>query len=262
MSTAIKTEIGYCTTERIYVRGFDLADELLGEVDFVEMIMLVVLGRRTSQEERNMLNAILVTVTDHGLTPSALAARLTYLGAPEAPQAAVAAGLLGAGSVFLGAMENSTQMLRDFLNEHEACLDSEEELGQAVRALFAKQSAAGTAVFGIGHNIHVHGDPRTPKLKKLAQENGFYGPHWRAIEAISAASQSITGSSLPINAAGAVGAIVADMGLPVSMARGLALVGRCAGLLGHILEEKEAPTGKALWNLVLDQDPRNETGRQ
>lgn len=109
----IKTEIGQTTPERITVRGHDLVGELIGQIDFVDMLMLVTVGRRCVGNEKDMINAILVTVTDHGLTPSALAARLTFMGAPEAPQAAVAAGLLGAGSVFLGAMQDAAMMLEE-----------------------------------------------------------------------------------------------------------------------------------------------------
>ncbi|MCA8094879.1 citryl-CoA lyase [Burkholderia anthina] len=253
---AIKTEIGYCTTERIFVRGRDLADELIGKIDFIDMIMLVVLGRTCEGNERAMLNAILVTVTDHGLTPSAVAARLTYLGAPEAQQAAIAAGLLGAGSVFLGAMENATLLLR------EIALDAGDEatdtvLREAARRAYLVRRAARQSVYGLGHNIHVNGDPRIAALRAVSQRSGYYGTHWRALEQLHEASAMHGRRALPINAAGAVGAMVADMGLPVAMARGLTLIGRCAGLVGHVLEEAEHPVGAALWDLVLRQDPRN-----
>lgn len=252
----IKTEIGYCTTERIYVRGHDLADELIGKIDFIDMMLLVILGRRSEGNERDMLNAILVTVTDHGLTPSAMAARLTYLGAPEAQQAAVAAGLLGAGSVFLGAMENVTLMLRNMVQSLPTSpIDA--DFNAAAAALCQAKREQREAVFGLGHNIHISGDPRIPTLREVSQRNGYYGAHWRALEALEAAASNAHGKRLPINAAGAVGAMVADMNLPATMARGLALIGRCAGLIGHILEEQSAPISADLWDLVLEQDPRN-----
>ncbi|KCV32136.1 hypothetical protein L489_5571, partial [Bordetella bronchiseptica 00-P-2730] len=107
----VKTEIGYTTPERITVRGKDLANELLGQVDFVDMMLMTIFGHLPSAAEKTMVNHILVTACDHGLTPSAMSARLTYLGAPEAMQAAVAAGLLGAGSVFLGTTQNCAEIL-------------------------------------------------------------------------------------------------------------------------------------------------------
>lgn len=252
----IKTEIGYCTTERIYVRGHDLANELIGKVDFIDMMMLTILGRKPSEQERDMLNAILVSIMDHGMTPSSISARLTYLGAPEAPQAAMAAGLLGAGSVFLGAMENTARMLRDFA----AGLPSDsgdEQLESAAIQFYKERRAARLAVFGLGHNIHVNGDPRIPALREVSQRNGYHGLHWRCLESLEAASGIVGKRRLPMNAAGAIGAMVADMQLPLSMARGLALISRCAGLLGHLLEEQSTPTGAAIWDLVLRQDSRN-----
>jgi citrate synthase len=253
----IKTDIGYTTIDAIMVRGQNLANDLIGTIDFVDMIVLTALGRLPSEPEKKMLNALLVTVTDHGLTPSAIAARMTYLGAPEALQAAVAAGLLGAGSVFLGTMENAATMLRT------AASDMTDEAGDTAwrdraRQLIEEYRAERRLIVGVGHPIHVNGDPRVPVLKRLSEETGFYGKHWRLLRAIEDVLRSEFRKRLPINAAGAIGAIVADMGLPSSFARGVALIGRCAGLVAHLLEEQQAPTGQAIWDLVLAQDARNE----
>lgn len=254
--SAIRTEIGNCTTERIFVRGRDLAKELIGQVDFIDMMGLVILNRSLSVNEKAMFNAILVAVMDHGFTPSSIATRLTYLGAPEAPQAAVAAGLLGAGSVFLGAMENASQMLRD-IGAGIALETGDPELRDAVRDALEKRRAAGQTLFGMGHNIHVNGDPRIEPLREVSRKSGFYGHQWRILDVLGTEVRTRAGRTLPINAAGAIGAMVADMGLPQGMARGLALVGRTAGLVGHLIEEQSAPTGAALWDLVLRQDERN-----
>jgi citrate synthase len=253
----ISTEIGTTTVDRITVRGHDLANELIGQIDFVDMILLVTLGRMPVGNEKEMINTILVTVTDHGLTPSATAARLTYMGAPEAPQAAVAAGLLGAGSVFLGAMQNAAEMLQDAAD---GLTDesSDEEIAQAALAFARKRREQRRPMYGLGHNIHIHGDPRIPALRAVSERNGYFGLWWRLLLALEAATDPVYSRRLVVNTAGAVGAMVLSMDLPTHMARGLALVGRCAGLLGHILEEQEHPTGQELWDLILQQDPRNE----
>ncbi|WP_386312195.1 citryl-CoA lyase [Streptosporangium jiaoheense] len=253
----IKTEIGQTTPDRITVRGHDLANELIGQIDFVDMILLVTIGRRCEGNEKDMLNAIMVTVTDHGLTPSALAARLTYLGAPEAPQAAVAAGLLGAGSVFLGAMQDAAVMLREAgrdLTED----SSDEEIAKTAREFAAARRAARAPLYGLGHNIHVDGDPRIPVLRAVSERNGYFGRYWRLLLALDEASSTVYSRRLPANTAGAVGAMVLSMDLPLHLARGLALVGRCAGLLGHLIEDEQAPIGQELWDLVLRQDERNK----
>ncbi|MFI6988609.1 citryl-CoA lyase [Nonomuraea wenchangensis] len=252
----IKTEIGQTTPDRITVRGHDLANELIGQIDFVDMLLLVTIGRRCQGNEKDMLNTILVTVTDHGLTPSALAARLTFLGAPEAPQAAVAAGLLGAGSVFLGAMQNAAVMLREAgrdLTEE----SSDDEVAKVAMTFVKERRAARLPLYGLGHNIHVDGDPRIPALRAVSERNGYFGRHWRLLLAVDDATRDVYSRRLPANTAGAVGAMVLSMDLPLHLARGLALVGRCAGLLGHLIEDEQSPIGQELWDLVLRQDERN-----
>lgn len=253
----ITTEIGTTTVDRITVRGHDLAEELIGKIEFVDMILLVTLGRLPSAPEKDMIDTILVTVCDHGLTPSATAARLTYMGAPEAPQAAVAAGLLGAGSVFLGAMQNAAEMLQE-AGEGLTADATDEEVAAAALAFVRGRRENRQPLFGLGHNIHVNGDPRIPALRAVSARNGFDGLWWRLLQALEDASAEVYSRRLVVNTAGAVGAMVLSMGLPAHMARGLALIGRCAGLLGHILEEQDQPIGQELWDLVLRQDPRNE----
>jgi citrate synthase len=253
----ITTEIGQTTPERITVRGYDLARELIGNIDFIDMMLLTTIGRKASGNEKPMINAILVTVTDHGLTPSALAARLTYTGAPEAPQAAIAAGLLGAGSVFLGAMQDSAVMLSEAIGDLTDG-SSAEKFAEAADAFITARRARRAPLYGFGHNIHIHGDPRIPALAKVSRDNGYFDRHWRLLLAIDDGTGNVYGRRLPANTAGAIGAMILSMGLPIDLARGLALVGRCAGLLAHIIEEQAAPTGTELWELVLRQDSRNK----
>jgi citrate synthase len=253
----IRTEIGQTTLHSIKVRGYDLATELIGHIDFVDMLMLVSLGRTCQGNEKDMLNTIMVTVTDHGLTPSALAARLTYMGAPEAPQAAIAAGLLGAGSVFLGAMKDAAEMLQEAAEGLDENATDEEVANAAFEFVRARRGER-KPLFGLGHNIHIEGDPRIPALQAVTERNGYFGIHWRLLLAMDEASPRIYSRRLPANTAGAVGAMILGMEMPVHMARGLALVGRCAGLLGHIIEEEHSPTGQELWDLVLRQDDRNQ----
>lgn len=253
----IRTEIGTTTVKRITVRGRDVADDLIGKIDFIDMFMLAHSNRECTHAERAMINAILVALMDHGFTPSSIAARMTYLGAPEAPQAAVAAGLLGAGSVFLGAMENCAQMLAGAA-QGLAEDASDDAVEAAADALFADARARRQPFYGMGHNIHVDGDPRVAALRAVSAANGFYGRHWRLLLALEDTIGRLGKRRLPINAAGAVAAMICDMGLPLDLARGLALIARSAGIVAHLAEEREAPVGKALWDLVLRQDERNE----
>ena len=253
----VRTQIGTQTVREILVRGRPLATDIIGTFDFVDMMFFTSLGRTPSDPEKVMVNTLLVTVCDHGLTPSALAARLTFLGAPESLQGGVAAGLLGAGSVFLGSMQN----VADMLIREAAPLDdgaSDAAVDDLAAAFVSQARKTRAQIHGIGHPYHIYGDPRIPRLADISKANGFFGKHWRLMLAVERAFEANTGRLLPMNAAGGTGAIVADMGLPSAFAKGIALVGRSAGLVAHLIEEASAPVGQAVWDLVLMQDERNE----
>jgi citrate synthase len=253
----IKTPIGYTTRDDIFVRGRNIATEILGQLDFIDMIFLSATGQTPGAPAKRMANALMVAVTDHGLTPSAIAARLTILGAPESIQGAVAAGLLGAGNHFLGTMQLSARMLQDAVAGLAADADGA-AFDACAAALVDEYRTARRIVPGIGHPIHVQGDPRVPALRRVAGECGFDGRHWRLATAIEGAAQAAYGKLLPLNAAGAVGACVSDMGLDPLWARAFALIGRSAGLIAHLIDEKRAPLGQKLWDLVLAQDDSAE----
>lgn len=208
-----------------------------------------------------MVNLLLVTAADHGLTPSATAARLTWLGAPESLQGAVAAGLLGAESHFLGTVQDVAELLLREAGPLADRADGRPPDDAAVRAraseLVAAARAARRPLPGFGHPIHVRGDPRVPTLLRVSQENGYFGRHWRLALAIADVLCEEHGLRLPLNAAGANGAVLADMGLDPLLGRGLALVGRAAGQVAHVVEERDSPTGQQIWNLLLRQDERN-----
>jgi citrate synthase len=252
----ITTEIGYTTPDAIHVRGLNLATEIIGKLDFVEMLWLLAMARLPEPREKAMVNMLLVTAADHGLTPSAIAARMTWLGAPESLQGAVAAGLLGAGSNFLGTVQNVSEML---LAAAAGLTDdaSDAEVRERAATLVRERRQARRSIPGIGHPIHVDGDPRVPTLMAVSKANGYFGRHWRLALALVEVLREDHGRHLPLNAAGANGAVLADMGLDPLLGRGLALVGRAAGLVAHVCEESRAPTGQQLWDLVLRQDARN-----
>jgi citrate synthase len=154
-------------------------------------------------------------------------------------------------------MQLSAQMLKDAVaglapNADSAAFDA------CAAALVRDYRAGKRIVPGIGHPIHVKGDPRVPALRALAAECGFAGRHWRMAAAIERAAQAEYGKLLPLNAAGAVGASVSDMELDPIWARAFALIGRSAGLLAHLIDEKRAPLGQQLWDLVLAQDDSAE----
>jgi citrate synthase len=252
----VRSGIGHSTPDTITVRGRDLADELMGRVSFTDLAFMLVARRPPTEGEGKLFDAVLVSLADHGLTPTVLAARLTHTGAPESMQAAVAAGLLGAGSVFLGPTGDTAQFLSDVLARLDGA-PSDAALRDAAAAAVQARREAGSRVPGLGHPIHKELDPRVPRLYEIATEAGVLGPHMRLLEAVRAANEEISGRRLPINGAGAAGAALADLGLPPDIARGFALLARTAGLIGHLAEEAEQPLGMPLYR-ELDQRMRYE----
>jgi len=247
----LRTSVGHSTPDSIVVRGRNLADDLMGQMSFADVAFLLASGREPSADESGLFNAVLVSLADHGLTPTALAARFTYTGAPEALQGALAAGLLGAGTVFLGPVEDTARFLNDVLSElpsDEVVADGElaDLAGEAVEAAVV----AGRRIPGLGHPIHKETDPRTPRIYEIARETGLDGPHLRLLEYVAVAHRKATGKALPINGAGAAGAALADLGFPPFLTRGFALLARAAGLIGHLAEEAERPLGMRLWKEV------------
>jgi citrate synthase len=245
--------MGYTTRDDIFVRDRNLTKDILGKLDFVDMIYFTATGEVPSEQVKRMTNVIIVTATDHGLTPSAISARMTYLGAPESLQGAVAAGLLGAGDHFLGTMQNTAQMLQEEIDSLTAG-DSPAAFSERAREVVRASRQARRIIPGLGHPIHTHGDPRVPVLRSIAGDNGFDGKHWSLLAAIEEAFKTEFGKYLPINGAGAIGATVSDMGLEPVWARAFALIGRSAGLLAHLMDEQRAPLGQKIWNLVLAHD--------
>jgi citrate synthase len=247
----LRTAIGSSTPDSISVAGRDLPSEVMGTLSLTELAYLLLAGREPTAGERRVLDAALVSLADHGLTPSALAARLTYTGAPEATQAAVAAGLLGAGSVFLGPAGDTAQWLWDTVAGQHPIGD--DQLHALAAGAVAARLDAGLRVPGLGHPFHKAGDPRTPRLYELAGEEGVLGPHLRLLRAVEGAQQDATGRFLPINGAGAAGAALVDVGVPPGSVRGFVLIARTAGLVAHLAEEAANPLGRRLYEEVEDR---------
>lgn len=238
-----RTGIGTSTADTITLLGHDLARDLLGQISFGELAFWLVAKRRPTPGELSMFEAVLVALADHGFTPTAIAARLTYTSAPESLQGAVAAGLLGGGSRFLGVTEDSARFLSDCLERQASRPVDQAGWDELATTVVAESRDAGRLVPGLGHPVHKVEDPRTPVLFDLARRHGTFGDHLRLFEAIGRAHPDVLGRKLPLNGAGVCGAVLADLDLPVSVMRGFALLARCAGILGHLAEEQADPIG-------------------
>ncbi|PCH67512.1 MAG: citryl-CoA lyase [Rhodobacteraceae bacterium] len=247
----LTSNIAWSTPDTICVRGLDLPTEILGHMNLGDLAFLQLTGRRATPEESKVFNAITITLVEHGITPSAIAARMTYMGAPESLQAAVAAGLCGLGTVFVGSMEGASKMLYEALPEDKVGtgVDLDALAEQTVDGFRARKAI----VPGLGHPVHKPVDPRTPRLFEIAAENGKSGEYIELMQKIHAVAEAKSGKMLPINATGAIGAICCEFGFPWKIVRGIGVMARAIGLVGHILEESENPISYDIWQRVEEE---------
>ncbi|HEX4411317.1 MAG TPA: citryl-CoA lyase [Xanthobacteraceae bacterium] len=239
---ALTSEMGWSTPDRIVVRGHDLPGELIGNIDLGGMAFLELTGRRPTAQEADMFNALLVTLVEHGMTPQAIATRLVNLAAPEALQAAVAAGLCGVGSVFAGGSEQTARILQEALKD-----DKGGDLNQIAAAIVESHVSRKVVIPGVGHPVHKPIDPRTPVLFAIAERNGFRGRYVALLEAICAEAERRLARPLPINATGAIGAILCELGFPWRICRGIVVISRAVGLVGHLAEEMRNPLAREIY---------------
>jgi citrate synthase len=228
MSTrkSIRTDIAFSTPSTITVKGFDLCKDILGTLSLGDIAFLELTDRLPTTRESVVFNAIAVT----------------YTGAPEAMQAAVAAGLCGLGSVFVGSMETAARMLQEALPDSAKKADFD----HLARDIVARFHGRKQAVPGIGHPLHKPVDPRAPRLFQIAAENGFDGPYIKLMKQVAKEAEAVYGRPLPINATGAIAAIASELKLPWKIVRGIGVMARAIGLVGHILEEMREPMAREI----------------
>jgi citrate synthase len=240
-STVPRTAI--CTSDEhsITVRGEDLCNDLIGKISFTDYFSLLVTGRRPTPGESKVLDATLVAIAEHGLVPSVQAARMTYAAAPDALQGAVAAGILGCGSVILGASETAGRL---FTEVDEQAKDG--DLHAAAREVVARWRAAGKAVPGYGHPLHKDRDPRVARLFAVAKEAGTNLRFVKIAEAIEKEIPGVVGKDLRLNVSAAIPAVLLGTNFPLIGLRGVPILARAAGLIAHLAEEAVTPSGFAL----------------
>jgi citrate synthase len=235
-----KTAIETADAASITVRGRDLCRDIMGHSSIAGFFFFHVTGRQPTGDQAFFLDLLVVALAEHGLTPSVQAARMTLAAAPEAFQGAVAAGLLGVGSVILGSADLCGAMLAD------ACRRIDEDglsAGDAALAIAREYRAAGRFIPGFGHPIHHPVDPRAVRILELADQRGVSGRHVAALKAFPAAVEAAWGKKLPMNLQGPMAAVLLDLDFPAAAIRGIPILARTVGLIGHLNEETERPIG-------------------
>lgn len=241
-ATVARTSI--CTSDEhtIVVRGRDLSKELIGKISFVDHFFLLLTGQLPSAGETAVLNATLVAIAEHGLVPSVQAARMTFAAAPDAMQGAVAAGVLGCGSVVLGSSETAGRMY----SEIDAKVQSGTALDAAALAVMKEWRAAGKSIPGYGHPLHKERDERVGALFDVARAAGTDLRFMKIAEAVEALIPELLKKPLKLNVSGAIPAVLLGAGFPVQALKGVPILARTAGLIAHLYEEMQQPIGFAL----------------
>jgi len=234
------TAIATSDAESITIRGHDLCSDLIGKIDFTDYFWLLTLGEKPTELQRDVTNACLVAIAEHGLVPSVQAARMTLAAGPDAWQGAMSAGLLGMGSVVAGSSEQAGRYIVEVL---EASRKPDSDLDTAARASLEYLKSRKQKVPGLGHPQHNSGDPRANVLLEFADKRGVSGDHIASLRAIAKHAPEIMSRPLPINVSGAIPALMLDAGWPMQAIKGIPLLARTAGLVAHLFEESQRSIG-------------------
>jgi len=252
-SKPLRSGMGRSTPDRIFVQGYDLVQDVIGTLNLGDMAYLEMTGRLPTAQQSRVFNAILVTLVEHGMTPMAIVTRLTYLGAPESLQAAVAAGLCGMGTTFAGTAEGAARLLQDAWDKRNGA-----DADALAHTIVEDFRARGRSIPGLGHNLHKPLDPRSTRLFDIAAEEGHAGPYVALMLAIGRHAEAAHGKPLPVNATGAIGALCCELGISWKAARGVAVIGRAVGLVGHLVEEQANPIAREVWLRTEEETSRQD----
>jgi citrate synthase len=240
-NTRATTGICGYDADTIGIRGRNLVDDVMGHYSFTQLLLLQALGTEPTPRQVQIVDAVMVTIMEHGLVPSAVVTRLTHYGAPESFQGAVAAGLLGVGDRYAGTASECGAVL-----ERIVAVPQTQRRDQAESEV-ARYQASKRPVPGFGHPIHQALDPRVERLLSVVRDSGGDGEYVQAMYLLQDTLRDVLGKPLVTNISAAMGAVMAEAGVPSGMMRGIVLTARCAGLVGHLFEEMRQPAAHHMW---------------
>jgi citrate synthase len=211
----------------------------MGRLSFTEYFHLLLTGREPTDDQRFFLDVLLVSIAEHGMMPTNVAARMTLAADPGSLHGAVAAGILGCGPVLLGTADACARLLekaREKVETGGAPAAVAEEMARAVHA-------SGGKLPGFGHPVHRPLDPRAERILELADARGVSGPHVLLARSFGDAGAGVWGRPLTMNVSMPIAAVMLDLGFPSDTVKVVPILARTAGLLAHLAEERRHPLG-------------------
>jgi citrate synthase len=243
-----RTRIAQAYPDRVEVRGRDLTGDLMGRVGFTAYFHLLLTGREATEDELFFLDLLLVSIAEHGMMPSNVAARMTLAADPGSVHAAVAAGILGAGPVVLGTSGECALLLE----EAQSKVVAGEDRDAVALQIATRIRAAGERIPGFGHPVHLPVDPRAERILELSDERGVSGPHVALARALRSAVAEAWRKPLPMNVSMPIAAVLLDLGYPAAAAKAIPILARTASLLAHLVEEQQLPVGFSMAGAAED----------
>lgn len=237
---AASTSISTADADSLTVRGHDLTSDLMGRVGFTEYFYLLMTGDEASEDQVFFLDLLLVAIAEHGLVPTNQVARMTYAAAPESLQGAVAAGILGCGSVILGAAESCGVLLNSLQDQID--LDDGTR-DQVINDALLEIRGNKQHLPGFGHPLHKPLDPRTQRILELSRERNPNGKFTALARDLEREVPNVWNKPLPMNVSMAIAAVLLDLGFPHRMLKAIPILARTASLLAHLGEEADKPIG-------------------
>ncbi len=247
------TRIGTPTsdTKRFRMRGRDVLTEILGEKSFAEAFYFIVTGRDLPENHIRVFDACMVILMDHGITPTALVARVVHDSTPDDVQIPMIAGTMMVGNKFAGTMAGAGALFRE-------AVENQGEKRKWAREVVAQFREQKKFIPGYGHPYYFPTDPRADRLFQIAIEGGCAGEYIECATILADEIEASRGKPLTLNVTGALGAVLNEVAFPVEVMRAVAAVGRAAGLVGHIYEEMQNPISPAVWEFINSIEYRED----
>ena len=228
-----KTAITKVEPNKLLLKGYRI-DELMGNVTFAQTVFLAIKGELPSEKEAKMVDAMLVSSIDHGVTPPSTLSARTIASTGSPLNAALAGGILGISRHHGGAIEDSMRVLQKAVARKKEEKKTHEEMAATIVREYKEKSGR---LPGFGHRIHTK-DPRTVKLFQIASDLGIAGEYVAMAKAIEQAIEKSSGKRLPVNVDGAIAALLCEMVFPPDLANAFFILARIPGLVAHVYEEQ------------------------